>query len=162
MMGEENKKATSLSISLRKVNILLKRRFESSPIRKELDSGTGMHGYIICYLKDNNNRDLFQKDVEQNFSMRRSTATAILQLMEKNGLIERKAVDYDARLKKIILTERAKQLANLFEEEKRATNEVIESGFTKSELEQLYSLLDRVANNLQNNEKTSEDVIDAK
>ena len=161
-MGEGNKKATSLSISLRKVNILLKRRFESSPIRKELDSGTGMHGYIICYLKDNNNRDLFQKDVEQNFSMRRSTATAILQLMEKNGLIERKAVDYDARLKKIILTERAKQLANLFEEEKRATNEVIESGFTKSELEQLYSLLDRVANNLQNNEKTSEDVIDAK
>ena len=161
-MGEENKKATSLSISLRKVNILLKRRFESSPIRKELDSGTGMHGYIICYLKDNNTRDLFQKDVEQNFSMRRSTATAILQLMEKNGLIERKAVDYDARLKKIILTERAKQLANLFEEEKRATNEVIESGFTESELEQLYSLLDRVANNLQNNEKTSEDVIDAK
>ena len=161
-MGEGNKKATSLSISLRKVNILLKRRFESSPIRKELDSGTGMHGYIICYLKDNNNRDLFQKDVEQNFSMRRSTATAILQLMEKNGLIERKAVDYDARLKKIILTERAKQLADLFEEEKRATNEVIESGFTESELEQLYSLLDRVANNLQNNEKTSEDVIDAK
>ena len=94
--------------------------------------------------------------------MRRSTATAILQLMEKNGLIERKAVDYDARLKKIILTERAKQLADLFEEEKRATNEVIESGFTESELEQLYSLLDRVANNLQNNEKTSEDVIDAK
>ena len=151
-MDKNSNSEKTLGISLRKVNILLRRRFESSPIRKELDHGTGMHGYIICYLKDNNNRDLFQKDVEANFSMRRSTATAILQLMEKNGLIERKTVDYDARLKKIILTEKAKRLAELFEEEKRAINKVLESGFTQSELELFHSLLDRVANNLQDNQ----------
>ncbi len=152
-MQKNNYNERALGISLRKVNILLRRRFESSPTRKELDHGTGMHGYIICYLKDNNHRDLFQKDVEANFSMRRSTATAILQLMEKNGLIQRESVAYDARLKKIILTEKAKKLADLFEEEKRATNEVIESGFTQEELELFHSLLNRVANNLQNNEK---------
>jgi DNA-binding MarR family transcriptional regulator len=34
----------------------------------------------------------------------------MLKLMEKNGLISRVAVDYDARLKKIVLTEKAIQI----------------------------------------------------
>lgn len=151
-MKEESCNERSLGISIRKVNIMLKRRFESSPTRKEIDMGTGMHGYIICFLRENQGRDLFQKDVEAKFSMRRSTATAILQLMEKNGLIERRSVDYDARLKKIILTDRANELAELFKQEQLETDRLMEKNFTEEELKQFYYLLDRVIENLQYNE----------
>ena len=51
--------------------------------------------------------DLRQKDFEQQFNIRRSTASNILALIEKNGLIQRESVPYDARLKKIVLTDKA-------------------------------------------------------
>ena len=50
---------------------------------------------------------VFQKDVEDAFSMNRSTATGILQLLVKGGFLRREPVDYDARLKRLIPTEKA-------------------------------------------------------
>ena len=44
---------------------------------------TKMQGMIIEYLYSNRAKgDLFQRDVEARFSIRRSTATGLLQLME--------------------------------------------------------------------------------
>lgn len=69
---------------------------------------TGVQGrmlhYIIAHYPDG---PVFQKDLEEVFQLRRSTATGILQLLEKNGLIRREAVAYDARLKSLVPTERA-------------------------------------------------------
>ena len=45
---------------------------------------------------------VFQRDVERAFGLSRSTATGILQLMEKNGLILRESVHNDARLKSLV------------------------------------------------------------
>ena len=50
---------------------------------------------------------MFQKDIEKQFGVRRSTMTAILQSMEKNGLIRRERVGSDGRLKRLALTEKA-------------------------------------------------------
>ena len=50
---------------------------------------------------------MFQKDIEEEFSLRPSSATELLKQMEKGGLIRREPVDYDGRLKKITVTEKA-------------------------------------------------------
>ena len=68
------------------------------------DSATGVQSWIVRYLYDHGEEDVFQKDLESQFSVRRSTMTTILQLMEKNGLIKKESVSRDARLKKLILT----------------------------------------------------------
>lgn len=52
-------------------------------------------------------REVYQRDIEREFEIRRSTATGILQLLEKNGLVFRECVPQDARLKKIVPTEKA-------------------------------------------------------
>ena len=140
--------SNNLGIALRNVNILIKRSMENSPVKKEMDNVTGMHGYIIGYLKSRGSEDVFQRDVEQRFSMRRSTATAILQLMEKNGLIIRSAVDYDARLKRIQLTEKAERMVFLFEEDRKRMEEIMKSGLSEKELTTLLELLGKVKNNL--------------
>ena len=67
---------------------------------------TGMQGWIIGFLHRNEDRDMFQRDVEAEFNIRRSTATGILQLMEKTAS-SAGAVAYDARLKKLVLTPKA-------------------------------------------------------
>lgn len=67
---------------------------------------TKMHMWILGFLYMHRETDIFQKDVEAEFSITRSTVTNILQLMEKKGLIRRESVASDARLKKIVLTEK--------------------------------------------------------
>jgi DNA-binding MarR family transcriptional regulator len=87
---------------------MIKRKIDGAAVFAQNQEVTGMHGWIIGYLYRNRERgDIFQRDIEAEFSIRRSTATGILQLMEKNDLIIREAVDYDARLKKLVLTPRA-------------------------------------------------------
>lgn len=62
-----------------------------------------MHYILIKYAAG----PVFQRDVENAFGFNRSTATGILQLMEKNGLILRESAAGDARLKSLIPTEKA-------------------------------------------------------
>ena len=76
-------------------------RVLSNLIKRCMDDGmppetTGMQGWIIGFLHRNEDRDMFQRDVEAEFNIRRSTATGILQLMEKNGFLLREPVAYDA------------------------------------------------------------------
>lgn len=140
----------SFGFAFRKVNLLMKRRIENSRVRKELDDCTGTHGYVICCISEHKGEDFFQKDLEKRFSIRRSTATAMLQLMEKNGLIQRLPVPQDARLKKIILTPKAEEMVQLLNKEKNHTERVMLNGFSEQETEQLFGFLERVQNNLKN------------
>ncbi len=85
-------------------------------LRKAMDKETGqrpdratlMHclGLLVLF-KSVKIMDLihFQKNIEKEFSINRSTTSEMLKLMCKKGMIEREEVEYDARLKKIVLTE---------------------------------------------------------
>lgn len=114
------------------------------------DGTTSMHGEIIHYLYDNRDRgDLFQRDVEQFFSIRRSTATGILSLMERNGILTREPVAHDARLKKLILTDRAvaiheRVVGHIAEMERRMS-----SGISREELDTFFTVMEKIRRNLE-------------
>ena len=63
--------------------------------------------YILVHCKEG---PVFQRDVESAFGLSRSTATGILQLLEKNGIIRKESVASDARLKSLVPTQRAAEL----------------------------------------------------
>ena len=86
---------------------LLKRFADSSNAKKYADKMTSTNGWVIGYISRNHDRDVFQRDLEENFLIRRSTVSKILKLMEQKDLIRRESVDYDARLKKLVLTPKA-------------------------------------------------------
>ena len=62
-------------------------------IQEEEDSlTTNMQRLVLHYiLFESLKRDIYQKDVEKEFQIRRSTATGTLQILEKNGFINRTA-----------------------------------------------------------------------
>ena len=66
---------------------------------------TMMQSWIIRFLYEHSEEDIYQRDIEAEFSIARSTATGILKLMEKRGYIRRVSVERDARLKQLELTE---------------------------------------------------------
>lgn len=63
--------------------------------------------YILVHCQEG---PVFQRDIESVFGLSRSTATGILQLMEKKGIIRRESVPNDARLKSLVPTPRAVKL----------------------------------------------------
>lgn len=69
-----------------------------------VDGLTAIQCMMIGYLGENSSRDVFQRELEAEFQIRRSTVTGILQGMERRGLIIRQPVQHDARLKKVVLT----------------------------------------------------------
>lgn len=72
---------------------------------------TGTQVQIIDFLTSRPvSEDVFQKDIEAEFNIRRSTATNILKIMEKKELIKRESVQSDSRLKKIIILDKAQKL----------------------------------------------------
>lgn len=72
---------------------------------------TGMQMLIIEYLTSfSKEQAIYQKDIEHEFNIRKSTATNILRLMEQKDLITKKVNNKDTRLKKILLTEKASKL----------------------------------------------------
>lgn len=68
------------------------------------------YGYIVSYLCLHENDNIFQRDIERAFDLNRSTVSTILKELEAEGLIERKPVVTDARLKKVVPTQAAKMI----------------------------------------------------
>lgn len=72
---------------------------------------TGSQARLLVFLSIvSGEQDVFQKDIEEEFGVRPSSVTGLLQALERQGFIRRESVSRDARLKKIVLTEKAREL----------------------------------------------------
>ena len=89
---------------------LIEREIRTSSAIENMIKMTNMHGRIISYLHRNEGRDIYQRDIEKTFMISGPSVSEVLKLMQKNGLIERQSVKHDARLKKIVRTDKGRQL----------------------------------------------------
>lgn len=133
---------------LRCTTNLFKRKLASHK-PPELEESTGIHGWALKYFYEHQDQDVFQKDFEAHFSIRRSTATNMLKLMETNGLILREPVPSDARLKKIILTPKAIAIHKKIEKNVSFFEGKICKGISDEELETFFSVMNKIKNNLE-------------
>ena len=87
------------------------RRALDARINAEVSSElSGVRGMVLGDIvrAERQGRDVYQRDIEQWFNIRRSSVTAMLQGMEQDGFITRSAVAKDARLKRLIATEKGR------------------------------------------------------
>lgn len=107
---------------------------------------TPFQSHILAFLdREGENGPVFQRDLERRFDIRRSTATGILNLMEKNGLILRRPVEEDKRLKELVLTGRATQLLQVVRQHLDAAENRLSSSLTGEEKTELLRLLDKLS-----------------
>lgn len=138
----------ALGAEIRILSNLIQRSLEHSHNKKMADRITGANARIICYLAKRSGQDTFQKDLEAEFGITRSTASKVLNLMEKKGLVERQGVPYDARLRKLVLTQTSDSVFQLMEQDLQQVEHVLTAGFTEKETDQLFSYLHRMQDNL--------------
>ncbi len=145
-------KDRKLGFELHRASRMVKRYMDGDAVKLYIDKMTGTHGWAVGYFYGNRHRDVFQKDFEQEFEIRRSTASNILSLMEKNGLIKRDSVPYDARLKKITLTDKALEIQSVVNKSFDKLESAIKKDISDDELAVFYSVLDKICNNLERTE----------
>lgn len=139
----------TIGFDIRTLSILIKRYIDGSATKQYVDNLTGTHGWVIGYLYDNRDHDVYQRDLETQFSIRRSTATGILQLMEKNELILREPVESDARLKKLVLTEKALDIHKMVEEDRKRTEDQLTKDIDAQELAIFRKALKQMIRNME-------------
>lgn len=144
------------------------RWIENSPNKKKIDSCTGTNAWIIGYISDKTDEhvDVYQKDLERCFEITRSTASKVVNLMVEKGMIERQSVPWDARLKKLVLTDRGREIHNLMEDDFSVVEQTLSQGFSEEELARFFDYMHRMQKNmkeslenrLKNNKKQEESI----
>lgn len=129
---------------IRIVDNLLRRRFVRDLKRIAGNDVTVIQVWILKYISDSEPDDIFQKDIEKEFEIAKSTATSTLKLMERKELITRVQVPYDERLKKLCLTDKGRRITQeMWESARTADNELVKD-IDDKRLEVFYSVLDEI------------------
>ena len=134
---------------MRRVNNLIFRKINQFHRENGVESVTPMHDWIMSYLYWHKNESIYQRDIEREFSITRSTVTNILQLMERKGYIERQSVPQDARLKKLVLTEEGSRIHEKTMESLHQTDQFVSGLLTEEENAELLRLLNKLRDGLQ-------------
>ena len=132
---------------LRIVNNNIERYFHTSWEKAGIEA-TRMQCATLHHLRMHKDEDVFQKDLEAAFSVSAATATNILKVMEKDGLIRRVPMEKDARLKKLELTEKGVRFDNAAHENVVRLEEGMKKGFSDEELTIFRDYLERMTQNV--------------
>lgn len=138
-----------IGLAVRKLSNLIKRDIENSASRIGVESIKGVNGWAIRYFYENREKDIFQKDFEERFSIRPSTASKILKTMEEKGYILRQSVENDARLKKIVLTKSAVELHKRITADIANREQKLRNGISEQELATFFNIMEKFSNNLE-------------
>ncbi|WP_251388413.1 MarR family winged helix-turn-helix transcriptional regulator [Mediterraneibacter agrestimuris] len=151
MSGE---KCNSVGFVIRRLDHVLRQNLEMCVKEEGIDEITLMHGWILRYLYENQDQDIFQKDIEKNFSIGRSTVTGIIQILEKKGFINREFVAHDARLKKVTLTQKGMDSHRKIEEQITCQNRKMTEGVNPQDLQIFLQVAAQIRMNLESDRRT--------
>ena len=133
----------------KKINQISNRLRRRSRAIQETIGISGAQGNILNYiLVESQNRSVYQKDIEQEFGLRPSTATEALKSLEKNELIRREPDPEDGRYKKIVFTEKAEQIEVVLRSEIEESEAILLRGVTEKEQQEFLRIAEKRLQNL--------------
>lgn len=78
--------------------------FSDSPL-------TCIQGIVLHYIiVENVRRDIFPKDLEEFLGIKGSSVTSLINNLEQGGYLRRESLESDGRYKKLVLTEKTKEM----------------------------------------------------
>lgn len=126
-----------------------RKRFEENARRAGVDDVTITHGRILGFLARAGQNKVFQRDIEQEFHINRSTVTGLMKTMEKNGLVQRHMVANDNRLRQVVLSEKgfAMHAKSMFVIEQ--TERQMLQGIDQREIAAFFETVQKIQRNLE-------------
>lgn len=138
-----------LGLEIMRISTLIRRCADNTIPLQQVNNITGSNGWILQFLAEHEGENVFQRDLQNSFSVTRSTISKVVKLMESKGLIRRESFFSDARLKKLVLTDRGREIYQLASAGNNELETRMTRGFSQEEMETLMSLLVRISKNLE-------------
>lgn len=126
----------------------IKRHIQHTMMKNGFDELTFMHGWILGYIVRCNGEPVYQKDIEKEFNVGRSSVTGMLQLMESKGYIVRMQSKTDARLKQILITEKGARSVEIINNDRMAVEQALTANLSKEEIELFLGVINVMKENL--------------
>lgn len=140
----------SVGMEIKTVSNLFRRKMEENCQLSDQDSCTGVQAMLLNYLaRHADGESVYQRDIERVFSIRRSSVTGVLQIMEKNGLLDRSGDPSDARLKRLTLTPKGRALYVKVKGDIHAMEAKAVRGLTAAEIDQFFATMGKIRRNLE-------------
>lgn len=108
---------------------------------------TGPQGLILMYIYQTD-EDVYQRDIEKFFNIRSSTATGLITSLEEKEYIIKESVMSDARLKKLVLTKKAKNAVSLVDTQVVQLEEKMLQGISEEEIQTFRKIIAKMTKNL--------------
>ena len=137
-----------LGLDIEKIDRIISRDMDANIIHAVGDKVTVSQAYVIDFMINTDKEDIFQKDLEKQFDLKRAAISLMLNNMEKNDLIKRVPVSEDARLKKLVLTEKSIALANTITTAIDEIEHTLLEDLTQEEIDNFYTVLNKMRNSL--------------
>ena len=145
-MISEKKKTAAKNVGI--LSNRVRRHIDEFAVRGIYSGAQGrvLHFLLVASCEDN--VDIFQKDIEEEYGLRPPTASQLLKSMEKKGLITRKPVEYDARLKKIVVTEKAKKYGDKVRKDLFAFDEMLMKDISEENIDVFNHIVEQMIENI--------------
>ena len=110
---------------------------------------TGGQAFMLKFIHEKSiNGKVHAKDIENEFDMRRPTVTGILQLMEQNNFIKRRAEGKDARLKEIVITSKGMEIVKKIDLNVEQIEKDLVKDVSKEEMKTFLNIIGKLSKNL--------------
>ncbi len=129
---------------INKLSNKLRRKIDAFPSREAF---SGSQGRVLHFVLAQG-RDVFQKDIEEEFSLRPPTATQLLKKMEQGGLIRREVMADDGRMKRIIVNEKALQYKDVIIADITRLEEELIRGIPQEEMDVFFKVVEKMMENV--------------
>ncbi|SFE53821.1 DNA-binding transcriptional regulator, MarR family [Paenibacillus catalpae] len=113
---------------------------------KEFDLTKGQYLYLVRICE---NPGIIQEKLAELIKVDRTTAARAIQKLELNGFIEKKDDECNKKIKKLFPTEKGEAVFPFILRENDHSNSVALAGFSESEAETIFHLLQRVRKNIE-------------
>lgn len=136
-----------IGFEIRTLSNLIHRKINQM-VAEEEDTLTARQVWVLKFLVSQGEKETVQRDIEEKFSIRRSTASHMLTLMEHNGYIRRLPVPEDARMKRIVATEKGVRAHDRMADRVRRFEAMLREGMGDEELETFLCMIRRFEQNI--------------
>lgn len=113
---------------------------------KEYDLTKGQYLYLVRVCE---NPGIIQEKLAEMIKVDRTTAARAIKKLELHGFIEKKEDQHNRKIKKLFPTEKGKHVYPFIQREHDYSNTVALEGVSDSEVEVMFSLLQRVRKNVE-------------
>ena len=143
------KKLKHIGVKVHCLGHKMKKNFTDHARSMGVEEMALMHGWIIRYLAENTERDIYQKDIEQYFSMGKSTVANAILVLEKQNYMIREAGEKDARFKRVVLTEKGRDFHMKMEDAVDYVNAKSVEGIDDQKLNIFFEVMELVEKNIE-------------